>query len=106
VCVGEIAEVAGSDEAAGQHMLAEAAQERARGEGHDALLVAVRIVFSSEAYAATVEDWEKEGIPGMNLARAAWIETAGGTRIIMRRRSMSLILSSDTSARRMPCSRA
>jgi hypothetical protein len=30
-CVGEIAEVADADEASGQHMLAEAAQELARG---------------------------------------------------------------------------
>ena len=52
---GEIAEVANADEASGQHMLAEAAQELARGLGHDALLVAVRVVFPSEAYALTVE---------------------------------------------------
>ena len=30
-CVGEIAEVADADETSGQHMLAEAAQELARG---------------------------------------------------------------------------
>jgi hypothetical protein len=40
-CVGEIAEVADTDEASGQHMLAEAAQELACGERHDALLVSV-----------------------------------------------------------------
>lgn len=52
---GEIAEVADADEASGQHMLAESAQELDRGESHDALLVTVRVVFPSEAYAATVE---------------------------------------------------
>ena len=51
-CVGEIAEVADADEASGQHMLAEAAQELACGECHDALLVAVCVVFPSEAYAS------------------------------------------------------
>ena len=55
VSTSEIAEVADADEASGQHMLAEAAQELCRGERHDALLVAVRIVFPSEAYAVTVE---------------------------------------------------
>ena len=55
VGAGEIAEVADADEASGQHMLAEAAQELARGKRHDALLVAVRVVFPSEAYALTVE---------------------------------------------------
>ena len=54
-CVGEIAEVANANEAPGQHMLAEAAQELACGERHDALLVAMRVVFPSEAYAVTVE---------------------------------------------------
>src|SRR3954453_12316895 len=53
--VGEIAEVADANEASRQDMLAEAAQELCRGERHDALLVAVRIVFPSEAYAVTVE---------------------------------------------------
>ena len=52
---GKIAEVADADEASGQHMLAEAAQELCRGERHDALLVAMRVVFPSEAYAVTVE---------------------------------------------------
>jgi hypothetical protein len=55
VGAGEIAEVADADEAPGQRMLAEPAQELDRGERHDALLVTMRIVFSSEAYAATVE---------------------------------------------------
>ena len=54
-CAGEIAEVADADETSGQHMLAEAAQELACGECHDALLVAVRIVFPSKAYAVTIE---------------------------------------------------
>ena len=52
---GEVAEVADADEASGQHMLAESAQELACGERHDALLVAVRIVFPSEAYRTAVE---------------------------------------------------
>ena len=51
----EITEVADANEASGQHMLAEAAQELACGERHNALLVAVRVVFPSEAYAITVE---------------------------------------------------
>ena len=53
--VGEIAEVADADEASGQHMLAEAAQELACGERHDALLVAMCVVFPSEAHAVTIE---------------------------------------------------
>lgn len=52
---GEITEVADADEAQGEHMLAEAAQELACGECHDALLVSVGVVFPSEAYAVTVE---------------------------------------------------
>ena len=52
---GEVAEVADADEASGQHMLAESAQELVCGERHDALLVAVRIVFPSEAYRTAVE---------------------------------------------------
>ena len=54
-CVGEIAEVADANEAPGQHMLAEAAQELACGERHDALLVAVGVVFPSKTYAVTIE---------------------------------------------------
>ena len=52
---GEIAEVADADEASGQHMLAEAAQELGSGESHDALLIAVSIVFPSKAHAVTIE---------------------------------------------------
>jgi len=47
--------VVNANEAPGQYMLAEAAQELACGERHDALLVAMRVVFPSEAYAVTVE---------------------------------------------------
>ena len=53
--VGEIAEVADANEASGQHMLAEAAQELACGERHDALLVAMCIVFPSEPNLVTIE---------------------------------------------------
>ncbi len=53
-CVGEIAEVANANEAPRQHMLAEAAQELACSERHDALLVAMCVVFPSEAHAVTV----------------------------------------------------
>ena len=53
--VGEIAEVADADEAPGQHMLAEAAQELACRERHDALLVAMRVVFPSEAHMVPIE---------------------------------------------------
>jgi len=54
-CVSEIAEVADANEAPGQYMLAEAAQELASGERHDALLVAVCVVFPSETYVVTIE---------------------------------------------------
>jgi hypothetical protein len=47
--------VADADEASGQHVLAEAAQELACGERHDALLVAMCVVFPSEAHAVTIE---------------------------------------------------
>ena len=52
---GELAEVADADEGSGQHMLAEAAQELCRGERHDALLVAMGVVFPSKTYAVTIE---------------------------------------------------
>ena len=52
---GKITEVADADEASGQYMLAEAAEELACAECHDALLVAVGVLFPSEAYAVTVE---------------------------------------------------
>jgi len=55
VGTGEIAEVADADKASGQHMLAEAAQELGSGESHDALLIAVSIVFPSKAHAVTIE---------------------------------------------------
>ena len=55
VSTGEIAEVADADKAPGQHMLAKATQELSSGESHDALLIAVSIVFPSEAYAVTIE---------------------------------------------------
>jgi hypothetical protein len=55
VSTGEIAEVADADKAPGQHMLAKTAQELGSGESHDALLIAVSIVFPSEAYAVTIE---------------------------------------------------
>ena len=78
VCVGEIAEVADADEASGQHMLAEAAQELACGESHDALLIAVCIVFPSEAYAVTIEaeqaliaDGDAVGVAA-KIAQHAW----------------------------------
>jgi hypothetical protein len=47
--------VSDADEASGQNMLAEPAQELEGGERHDALLVTVRVVFPSKAYALTVE---------------------------------------------------
>ena len=52
---GEIAEVADADKASGQHMLAKAAQELGSGESHDALLIAVSIVFPSKGHAMTIE---------------------------------------------------
>ena len=52
---GEIAEVADADKTSGQHMLAKAAQELGSGESHDALLIAVSIVFPSEGHAVTIE---------------------------------------------------
>ena len=54
-CVIKIAEVADANEAPGQYMLTEAAQELASGERHHALLVAMCVVFPSEAYAVTAE---------------------------------------------------
>ena len=51
----EIAEVADADKAPGQHKLAKAAQELGRGEGLDALLIAVSIVSPSKAHAVTIE---------------------------------------------------
>ena len=55
VSTGEIAEVANTDEATGEHMLAKAAQELGSGESHDALLIAVSIVSPSEGHAMTIE---------------------------------------------------
>ncbi len=55
VSTGEIAEVADADKAPGQHMLAKAAQELCSAESHDALLIAVRIVFPSKSHAVTIE---------------------------------------------------
>jgi hypothetical protein len=52
---GEVAEVADADKAPGQHMLAKAAEELGTGESHDALLIAVSIVFPSKAHAVTIE---------------------------------------------------
>lgn len=55
VSTGEIAEVSDADKAPGQHMLAKAAQELGPGESHDALLIAVSIVFPSKAHGVTIE---------------------------------------------------
>ena len=55
VSAGEIAEVADADKAPGQHMLAKAAQELDSGESHDALFIAMSIVFPSEAHAVPIE---------------------------------------------------
>lgn len=55
VGTGEIAEVADADKTSGQHMLAKAAQELDSGERHDALFIAVSIVFPSEAHAVAIE---------------------------------------------------
>jgi hypothetical protein len=51
VSTGEIAEVADTDKARRQDMLAKAAQELGSGKSHDALLTAVSIVFPSKAHA-------------------------------------------------------
>src|ERR1035437_4260110 len=53
--VGEQAIVADAHESPGQHMQEEAAQELHCGEGHDALLVSVRIIPPAEAYPLSVE---------------------------------------------------
>jgi len=55
VSTGEIAEVANTDEATGEHMLAKAAQELGSTESHDALFIAVSVVFPSEAHVVTIE---------------------------------------------------
>jgi len=52
---GEIAEVADADKAPAQHMLAKAAQELGSGKSHDALFIAVSIVFPSKFYGVTIE---------------------------------------------------
>ena len=52
---GEVAEVADADKAPGQHMLAKATQELGSGESHDALFIAMSIVFPSKAHAVTIE---------------------------------------------------
>jgi hypothetical protein len=51
----EIAKMADADEASRQDVLAKATQELGRGERHDALLVAVGIVFPSKADVVTIE---------------------------------------------------
>ena len=55
VGTGEIAEVADADKASGQHMLAKAAQELDSGERHDALFIAMSVVFPSERHAVPIE---------------------------------------------------
>jgi hypothetical protein len=55
VSTGEIAEVADADKATGQHMLAKAAEELASVESHDALLIAMSIVFPSKTHAVAIE---------------------------------------------------
>lgn len=55
VGTGEVAEVADANKTSGQHMLAKAAQELGSGESHDALLIAMSIVFPSKAHAVTIE---------------------------------------------------
>jgi hypothetical protein len=55
VSTGEIAEVANADKAPGQHMLAKAAQELRGGKSHDALLIAMSIIFPSKSHAVTIE---------------------------------------------------
>jgi hypothetical protein len=55
VGTGKIAEVADADESSGQYVLAKAAQKLGCGESHDALLIAVGIVFPSKAHVVTIE---------------------------------------------------
>ena len=55
VSVCEIAKVADANEATGKHVLAKAAQELGSGESHDALLIAMSIVFPSKFYGVTIE---------------------------------------------------
>jgi hypothetical protein len=55
VSTGEVAEVADADKASWQHVLAKAAQELGSGESHDALFIAMSIVFPSEGHAVTIE---------------------------------------------------
>jgi hypothetical protein len=68
-CVCEIAEVADANEAPGQHMLAEAAQELACGERHDALLVAMCVVF---AMRPPEEDWPINILEGAVRSGKTW----------------------------------
>jgi hypothetical protein len=55
VSTGEIAEVSDTDETTGENMLAKAAQELGSSESHDALFIAVGVVFPSEAHVVTIE---------------------------------------------------
>jgi hypothetical protein len=55
VSAGEIAEVADADKAPRQHVLTKAAQELDSGESHDALFIAMSVVFPSKVHAVTVE---------------------------------------------------
>jgi hypothetical protein len=52
---GEITEVADTNEATRQYVLAKAPQELGRSESHNALFVAMCIVFPSKAHAVSVE---------------------------------------------------
>ena len=53
--VGQEAEVADADEAFGQHVQKEAAQELGRAQSHHALLVAVGVILPAEGDAFSVE---------------------------------------------------
>jgi ribonuclease HII len=56
--VGEEAKVADANQAAGQHVKQESAQELVSGNGHDLLLAAVGIVSPSERDAIVLESHE------------------------------------------------
>ena len=73
VSTGEVAEVADADKAPGQHMLAKAAQELSSGESHDALLIAVSIVFPSKAHAVTIKAEQALIADGYTVSVAAKI---------------------------------
>jgi hypothetical protein len=75
VSTGEIAEVADADKAPGQQVLAKAAQELGSAENHDALLIAMSIVFPSKAHTLTISQLPKRE-PSLRRPFTRWMPAA------------------------------